>query len=267
MDAKVDDWVVTPRRGKAVEINALWYNALRLLAGWLQRFEEHGADAKPAAGTPGAALRIVQPPLLVRAGRLPLRRGGRRARRRRRGPAEPALRDLAAHPVLERRWEPVVRCARERLLTPVGMRSLARAPDYRPYYGDLRARDAAYHQGTVWGWLIGPFIDAWLRVHPDDDAGARRFLAGLIEHMDEAASGRSARSSTRRSRSRRRLHRAGVERGRGAARLGEDTRPCGKRIRAPRSGQRRQERRYGQSSAATCRFRRLMRSLVRRSCC
>ena len=55
---------------------------------------------------------------------------------------------------------------KNRLLTPVGLRSLSREhPDYKPrYFGDLRSRDAAYHQGTVWGWLIGPFIDAWLRV-------------------------------------------------------------------------------------------------------
>ena len=69
----------------------------------------------------------------------------------------------------------------ERLLTPVGLRSLAPGhPDYKPrYYGDLRARDAAYHQGTVWAWLIGPFVDAWLKVHPDDLAGAARVSRGL----------------------------------------------------------------------------------------
>ena len=72
-------------------------------------------------------------------------------------PAQPGLRDLARHPVLRReRWEPVVDVVREQLLTPVGLRSLAPGdPDYKPkYFGDLRARDAAYHQGTVWGWLM-----------------------------------------------------------------------------------------------------------------
>ena len=74
---------------------------------------------------------------------------------------------------------------RERLLTPVGLRSLAPGhPDYKArYIGDLRARDAAYHQGTVWAWLIGPFIDAWLKVHPEDRTGARRFLDGLVPHL------------------------------------------------------------------------------------
>ena len=63
-------------------------------------------------------------------------------------------------------------------------------PDYKPRYdGDLRARDAAYHQGTVWGWLIGPFVDAWLKTYPDDRAGARRFLAGLERELSEACLG------------------------------------------------------------------------------
>src|SRR5690606_28293201 len=73
------------------------------------------------------------------------------------------------HPVLEEaRWASVVDAVERRLLTPVGLRSLAPGhPDYRStYFGDLWARDAAYHQGTVWAWLIGPFVDAWLRVHP-----------------------------------------------------------------------------------------------------
>jgi glycogen debranching enzyme len=87
------------------------------------------------------------------------------------------------HPVLEpARWASVIAVVRDRLLTPVGLRSLAPGePDYRErYYGDLRARDAAYHQGTVWGWLIGPWVDAWLRVHPEDREGARRYLDGCI---------------------------------------------------------------------------------------
>jgi glycogen debranching enzyme len=79
----------------------------------------------------------------------------------------------------------------ERLLTPVGLRSLAPGHrDYRPRYdGDLRARDAAYHQGTVWAWLIGPWIDAWLRLHPGDCTGARRFLEAFAPHLDEACVG------------------------------------------------------------------------------
>src|SRR5882757_8524326 len=63
-------------------------------------------------------------------------------------------------------------------------------PDYKPrYFGDLRARDAAYHQGTVWAWLIGPYIDAWLRVHPKEIAGARECLDKLLVNLDYACVG------------------------------------------------------------------------------
>src|SRR5205807_758843 len=96
------------------------------------------------------------------------------------------------HPILDRGCgEPVVAGVRERLLTPLGLRSLAPSePDYKPrYFGDLRARDAAYHQGTVWAWLIGPFIDAWLKVHPDEREAARHFLVGFEPHLAEAGIG------------------------------------------------------------------------------
>jgi predicted glycogen debranching enzyme len=191
MDAKVDDWVVTPRRGKAVEINALWYNALRLLEGWLR--EERQDDASARVGA--AAVRAYQSfndrfwykdgdylydvadgedgddaacrPNQIFAVSLP-------------------------HAVLDpARWERIVSVVRERLLTPVGLRSLSPDhPDYKSqYYGDLRARDAAYHQGTVWAWLIGPFVDAWLKLHPMDRAGARTFLDGFAMHLNEACIG------------------------------------------------------------------------------
>ncbi len=96
------------------------------------------------------------------------------------------------YPVLDQvYWEPVVKVVKERLLTPVGFRSLASGnPSYKAkYFGDIRACDAAYHQGTVWPWLAGPFIDAWLKLYPRDKAGARRFLDGLITSLDEACVG------------------------------------------------------------------------------
>jgi predicted glycogen debranching enzyme len=187
MDAKVGDWVVTPRRGKAVEINALWYNALRLMETWLgEEGDREGAEAMA-----GHAERA-------------------RASFNRRfwsddlgflydvvdGPAgdDPACRPnqifavALRFPVLDRdRWAPVVETVRERLLTPMGLRSLAPgSPDYKPrYFGNLRARDAAYHQGTVWGWLIGPYTDAWLKLHPDDVAGARSLLEGIVPHLSD----------------------------------------------------------------------------------
>jgi glycogen debranching enzyme len=96
------------------------------------------------------------------------------------------------YPVLEPgRWEAVLGVVQEKLLTPVGLRSLSPDhPDYKPrYFGDLRARDAAYHQGTVWAWLIGPFLDAWLKVHPDARGDAARFLGGFRAHLGEACVG------------------------------------------------------------------------------
>ena len=77
------------------------------------------------------------------------------------------------------------------LLTPVGLRSLSPNDPYykKNYHGDLKTRDAAYHQGTVWAWLIGPFIDAWLKLHPNELARARDFLRAFPAHLDEAGIG------------------------------------------------------------------------------
>jgi glycogen debranching enzyme len=85
----------------------------------------------------------------------------------------------------------VVDTVQRRLLTPYGVRTLsADHPDYRPkYYGDLKLRDAAYHQGTVWPWLIGPFIDAWLTVHPGEREAARDMLQAFDGHLSEAGVG------------------------------------------------------------------------------
>jgi len=191
MDAKVDGWVVTPRRGKAVEINALWHNALRLLASWLG--EEHGEEvARPYAEHAARARESFNRRFWsAERGHLLDIVDGENG-------DDPACRpnQLFAislrHAVLnEAHWSAVVDNVRSKLLTPVGLRSLSPAhPDFRVrYFGDLRARDAAYHQGTVWAWLIGPFIDAWLRVHPDDLAGARTLLEGLTAHLDHACVG------------------------------------------------------------------------------
>jgi len=191
MDAKVGDWVVTPRRGKAVEINALWYNALRLLEGWVR--EEQGEEAaKPLAEHAERARNSFNERFwYAEGGYLYDVVDGEQG-------DDPACRpnQLLAislrHPILDpQRWEPVIQVVRQRLLTPVGLRSLAPDhPDYKPTYdGDLRARDAAYHQGTVWAWLIGPFMDAWLKIHPEDRTEARRFLEGFVPHLSEACIG------------------------------------------------------------------------------
>jgi predicted glycogen debranching enzyme len=191
MDAKVDDWVVTPRRGKPVEINALWYNALRLITEWLQEegdpmaleTHEHAERVRAAFHqrfwyADGGYLYDV----------VDAEGGDDDASCR---PNQIFAISLD-HPVLDReRWLPVFNAVRERLLTPVGLRSLAPGHrDYKAqYYGDLRARDAAYHQGTVWGWLVGPFVDAWLKLYPDDLAGARSCLIGFEAHLNEAGTG------------------------------------------------------------------------------
>jgi predicted glycogen debranching enzyme len=194
MDAKVDDWVVTPRRGKAVEINALWFNALRLLESWLR---EHGNYEQRARADQVAAAAQKAHESFNR--RFWYREGG-------------YLYDIVdgehgddascrpnqifaislTHPVLEpERWCPVLERVQETLLTAVGLRSLQPGhEDYKSsYFGDLRARDAAYHQGTVWSWLIGPFIDAYLAVYPDRRDRARGFLAGFEPHLDNACVG------------------------------------------------------------------------------
>jgi predicted glycogen debranching enzyme len=187
MDAKVDGWVVTPRRGKAVEINALWYSALRRLSRWES---EHGQPAE-SEELESEALRVRgsfnERFWYANGGYLYDVVDGEEG-----DSAECRPNQLFAialdEPVLEReRWGAVVAVVGERLLTPVGLRSLA--PGSRSYseryFGDLRTRDGAYHQGTVWGWLIGPWIDAWLKVHPGELDGARRFLRGLVDHLDE----------------------------------------------------------------------------------
>ncbi len=187
MDAKVDDWVVTPRRGKAVEINALWHNALCVLAGW----EEDFGDAARGREFSGHAARVRESFnrrfWYDAGGHLYDVVDGADG-------DDPACRpnQLFAislpNPVLHAaRWAEVLTVVQEKLLTPVGLRSLSPDhPDYKArYFGNLRERDAAYHQGTVWGWLIGPWVDAWLKVHPDDAAGARRFLDGVIAHLPE----------------------------------------------------------------------------------
>ena len=96
------------------------------------------------------------------------------------------------HPVLdEKRWASVVAVAQEKLLTPVGLRSLAPDdPEYKPIYsGDLRSRDGAYHQGTVWAWLIGPFVDAWLKLHPDDKKARANFSRVFPVHLSDDSIG------------------------------------------------------------------------------
>jgi predicted glycogen debranching enzyme len=190
MDAKVGDWVVTPRIGKPVEVQALWLNALaagatsserwrelldRGRASFAARFwNERGGylndvvDVDHQAGTVDTSFRPNQ---ILAVGGLPEAVfDGPRARA-------------------------VVDAVEARLWTPLGLRSLAPGePGYVAHYeGGVRERDGAYHQGTVWPWLIGPFVEAWVRVRGGDAAAKqearRRFLAPLLRHLEEAGVG------------------------------------------------------------------------------
>lgn len=123
-------------------------------------------------------------------------------------------------PVLEQgRWQPVIDIVTERLLTPVGLRTLDPAhKDYQPrYFGDLRARDAAYHQGTVWAWLIGPFFDAWRKVYGEGPRAAA-LLKAFEAHLYDNGVGTISEIFDAEPPHRPRLHRPGLERGRGAPR-------------------------------------------------
>jgi predicted glycogen debranching enzyme len=187
MDAKVDGWVVTPRRGKAVEINALWYNALRLLEGWL-RAAGREDDAKSIGGHAEHARESFNQRFWSDSlGHLYDVVDGEHGDDSACRPNQIFAISLDNPVLIQDHWKAVYDVVAQRLLTPVGLRSLDPGhPDFKPtYHGDLRTRDAAYHQGTVWAWLIGPFVDVHLKLNPEDKPGARAFLQGLVDHIDD----------------------------------------------------------------------------------
>jgi predicted glycogen debranching enzyme len=190
MDAKVGEWVVTPRAGKPVEIQALWLNALKIASSFAPQWEKtfnrglksfrdkfwnekagylyDVVDANHRVGEVDAAFRPNQ---IFAVGGLPFQ-------------------------LLEgERAKNVVSLVEEKLLTALGLRSLvAGEPDYKPHYeGGVMQRDGSYHQGTVWPWLIGPFVEAWVRVHGNSTAAKQearaKFLTPLLAHLDEAGLG------------------------------------------------------------------------------
>jgi len=188
MDAKVDDWVVTPRRGKPVEIQALWYNALRLMGDWA---EHEGEPPEPWRGLAAQVEASFHRRFWYEPGRhlydvIDGERGDDASLR----PNQIFSLSLRFPVLRQERWRPVVEALTRHLLTPFGLRTLSRThPDYKPTYaGDLRARDAAYHQGTVWAWLIGHYIDARLLVETDK-AAAHGLLAAFHTHLQDAGIG------------------------------------------------------------------------------
>ncbi len=186
MDAKVGDWVVTPRIGKPVEINALWYNALQVMAGFAASLDREARRYRELADRAGSAFkRFVKP----EGGLLDLLDGPQGD--------DPSVRpnqifavSLPHSPLSHEEQARVVgECARE-LYTSYGLRSLAPShPDYRPcYVGGVWERDGAYHQGPVWGWLLGHFALAVYRVQ-GDAAAALALLAPVAEHLADAGLG------------------------------------------------------------------------------
>jgi predicted glycogen debranching enzyme len=187
MDARVGGRPVTPRAGKPVEIEALWINTLRIATAWSDRFREphrralaafqdrfwhadggYLFDVVDVEGRPGESDPALRPNQILAVGGLPF----------------PVLDGARARAIVDK--------VEERLLTPLGLRTLDPAdPGYRPrYQGDVAARDGAYHQGTAWPWLLGPFVEAWVRVRGGGAAARRearrRFLEPLVHHLDSA---------------------------------------------------------------------------------
>jgi glycogen debranching enzyme len=190
MDAKVGDWVVTPRRGKPVEIQALWVSTMRLVARWLgERGDEARAAeldrlADRAVGSFGR--RFWRPELGYLADVVDGPDGDDLALR-----PNQVLAVSLPHPLLTGdRAARVVAATGRALLTSGGLRSLAPSdPAYRhTFHGDRLTRDAAYHQGTVWSWLIGPYVEAVLATS-GDPARAASILAPFVDHLSDAGLG------------------------------------------------------------------------------
>ncbi len=187
MDAKIDDWVITPRIGKPVEINALWYNALLCMGQFAQRLNQpsdryqrlanrarqgfqrfwqadagycydviDGPDGHDAALRPNQLLAVALPAIAA---------------------SGPAL-------LSPRQQKAVVDVVAQTLVTSYGVRSLTPThPDYRGRYGgDPVQRDSRYHQGPVWGWLMGPFVQAHLQAYQNPEL-AESFLAPMADHL------------------------------------------------------------------------------------
>jgi predicted glycogen debranching enzyme len=188
MDAKIGDLVITPRQGKAVEIQALWYNALMTMADLAREFGDDEDRAKyfSMADLARLSFNAVFWNDAEQCLYDVVENGNRDASIR---PNQIFAASLH-HSMLDvERARKVVDKVEAELLTPVGLRSLSpRDPQYRPtYIGSPFDRDSSYHQGTVWAWLIGGFLDAVRRVYPERSGTA--VLAGFDRHLREAGVG------------------------------------------------------------------------------
>jgi glycogen debranching enzyme len=190
MDSKIGDWVVTPRIGKPVEIQALWLNALWIGSRFSERWKEFLArgresfcarfwndqggylyDVVDVDHQAGKVDALFRPNQIFAIGGLPI-----------------SL-------ITGERAERILEAVTQRLWTPLGLRSLAPGePGYASRYeGGVRDRDGVYHQGTVWPWLLGPFVEAWVRVHGNSDEAKgearERFLTPIMAHLNSAGLG------------------------------------------------------------------------------
>jgi predicted glycogen debranching enzyme len=193
MDAKIGDWVVTPRSGHPVEIQALWYNALCIMEDLATRFGEEERMKKYSSMAFLASDTFNRVFWNENAGCLyDVINGLERDASIR--PNQVFAVSLHYSMLSAERARAVVKIVEQELLTPVGLRTLSRShPQYRATYeGDPRSRDSAYHQGTVWPWLLGPFISAYVRVNGGTTQArshARDLLRGIERHLTEAGVG------------------------------------------------------------------------------
>ncbi|MDI6642980.1 MAG: amylo-alpha-1,6-glucosidase [Candidatus Hodarchaeaceae archaeon] len=190
MDVKVGDKCVTPRQGKAVEINALWYNALRAM----EAIAERTGRVFKFAGLAEKVRKNFFAEFWNEDRRCLYDVVGDDFRDQRIRPNQILAVSLPFPAVAGPQAEEIVSTVKEKLLTPYGLRSLERGdPSYKGVYkGNVIERDFAYHQGTTWSWLIGPFVTAFLRVHkePGSQEQAMRFLQRLVgSHLIEAGIG------------------------------------------------------------------------------
>jgi predicted glycogen debranching enzyme len=193
MDAKVGDWVVTPRHGKAVEIQALWFHALRVLEELADKFGDaprkklFGETAVRAQQSFGRLFWNESTGCLYDVVNGDFRDASIRPNQ--------IFAVSLMHPILAgEKAKRVVEVVERELLTPFGLRSLAPAdPQYRSRYeGGPASRDGAYHQGTVWPWLIGPFLTAYIKVNKGTKKSkqrAARLLSGFRDHLKDAGLG------------------------------------------------------------------------------
>jgi predicted glycogen debranching enzyme len=187
MDAKIGDWVVTPRMGKPVEVNALWYSALRSMAGFAKRLRKDGRDYERQAGAVATSFdRFWNPETGCCFDLLDGPEGNDPSIR----PNQLIAASLHHCPMSAERRQRIVAIGLDRLWTSLGVRTLD--PGDREYIGTYRgsqrSRDAAYHQGTAWPWLMGPLLSAHHAIHGDDEF-VLSALRPFLEHLKDAGLG------------------------------------------------------------------------------